>query len=88
VNWIYQFHNSDEDGGGLYTTAFYFVVTTIMTVGYGDLTAQSISEKVLCILLMIIGVIAFSFATGALSSIIQSQDTIEAKLNERLSIVD
>lgn len=59
-----------------------------MTVGYGDIVAQSIGEKILCILLMIIGVIAFSFATGALSSIIQSQDMIEAKLNEKLSIVD
>jgi Ion channel len=41
-----------------------------MTVGYGDITSQSILEKIICCMLMIIGVIAFSFATGALSSII------------------
>jgi hypothetical protein len=43
-----------------------------MTVGYGDITAISYSEKILCIILMLIGVISFSFATGAISSIITS----------------
>lgn len=54
----------------LYITSFYFTVTTIMTVGYGDITAFSMIERVICIFLMLIGVVAFSFATGAISSII------------------
>ena len=58
----------------LYITSFYFTTTTILTVGYGDISAISKSEKVLCIILMIIGVISFSFATGSLSSIIANYD--------------
>lgn len=54
----------------LYVTSFYFSVTTIVTVGYGDITAISAGEKIVAVILMITGVIAFSFATGALSSII------------------
>jgi hypothetical protein len=54
----------------LYVTSFYFTVTTIMTVGYGDITAISLMERLLCILLMLIGVVAFSYATGSISSII------------------
>lgn len=34
---------------------------------------------------MIIGVVAFSFATGALSSIIANYDSTEAKLKERMN---
>jgi Ion channel len=56
----------------LYITSFYFTVTTIMTVGYGDITANSSLEKIICIFLMLIGVVAFSFATGAISSIISN----------------
>lgn len=56
-----------------------------MTVGYGDITAYSITEKVICIFLMLIGVIAFSFATGAISSIISNQDSAEANLREKLA---
>jgi hypothetical protein len=54
----------------LYITSLYFIVTTIMTVGYGDIHAVNISEKLLSILLMLIGVVSVSFATGAISSII------------------
>lgn len=56
--------------GELYMTSFYFTITTIVTVGYGDITAVSVIEKVVAVFLMITGVIAFSFATGTLASII------------------
>ena len=72
----------------LYTASYYFIVTTIMTVGYGDITAISYSEKILCIILMLIGVISFSFATGAISSIITSQDTAEAKLKLKMATLE
>ena len=54
---------------GLYCTSFYFTIATITTVGYGDLHAENVLERGLSIIIMIIGVISFSFATGSLSSI-------------------
>ena len=52
-----------------YITSFYFTITTITTVGYGDISAGTTSEKIICIFIMLIGVIAFSFASGSLASI-------------------
>ena len=69
----------------LYVTSFYYTTTTILTVGYGDITAISLYEKLLCIILMIIGVISFSFTTGALSSIISNYDSSEASLKYKIS---
>jgi len=37
---------------------------------------------------MLIGVLAFSIATGALSSIIMNQDWSEAKLKEKISVLN
>jgi hypothetical protein len=74
--------------GELYMTAFYFTVTTLVTVGYGDITPYSIEEKLLCILLMLIGVISFSFATGALASIITSHDSKEALIAEKIATLN
>jgi hypothetical protein len=37
---------------------------------------------------MLIGVIAFSFATGALSSIMQNYDNASAKLQERITVLN
>jgi hypothetical protein len=73
------------DDYNLYVTSFYFSITTIVTVGYGDITAISAAEKILACFLMIFGVIAFSFATGALSSIISNIDQSEALLKEKMT---
>lgn len=38
-NWIYKMNLVDAPISELYVSAFYFTVTTIVTVGYGDITA-------------------------------------------------
>jgi hypothetical protein len=75
MNWIYVKGYNDMDNSNLYMTSFYFTVTTIVTVGYGDITPVSIIEKIICVCLMITGVIGFSFVTGALASIISNEDS-------------
>ena len=72
----------------LYITAFYFTVTTLVTVGYGDIAPDSVEEKILCILLMLLGVISFSFTTGALASIITSHDSKEAIISEKIATLN
>jgi voltage-gated potassium channel Kch len=86
-NWIFHFNYVDSDVVELYITSYYYTVTTIMTVGYGDITAQSIGEKLLAILLMLIGVVAFSFATGSISSIIANADSAEDMLKHKMEIL-
>jgi len=46
------------------------------------------SEKILSIILMIVGVISFSFATGSLSSIIANYDQYEAVLQEKIATLN
>ena len=59
---------------GLYCLAFYWSVTTITTVGYGDITGTNNYERVFCSFIMVVGVILFSMANGALASIMTSLD--------------
>ena len=53
-----------------YLVAFYFTVTTVTTVGYGDVSITTPYEMVFCILTMLVGVVAFSFGSGSLASIL------------------
>ena len=69
-HWIRVFGFEYFSNYDLYITAVYFTVTTITTVGYGDIYATETAERMLGILTMLIGVIAFSFSTGSLSSIV------------------
>jgi Ion channel len=87
-NWIYMRNYSEAEDYDLYVTSFYFVVTTFVTVGYGDITAYSVMEKVMCIILMIIGVLVFSFTTGSLSAIITSIDSRETQLKEKIATLN
>ena len=63
-----------EDIPTLYLRSVYWATITMTTVGYGDISGQNPTERLVNILVMLIGVIAFSFMTGALSSILQNVD--------------
>ena len=84
-NWIFIGGYTEYMDYELYIVSFYFTVTTIVTVGYGDITPKNSGERVICMLLMIIGVISFSIGTGILSSIIANYDSALAKLEEKMS---
>lgn len=48
--------------------SFWFVVVTLTTVGYGDVTPGSFSAKIISVMLLVMGVFIFSTLTGAISS--------------------
>ena len=62
-------------------------MTTITTVGFGDISGDTGFEQLICIALMVIGVISFSFATGTLSSILSNMDSSQAKLKHKLRLL-
>ena len=47
---------------------FYFVIVTLTTVGYGDVTPKTFNEKIISIVLIVIGVFIFSTIIAAISS--------------------
>lgn len=57
-----------------YLTAFYFIITTFSTVGYGDISATNETEKVFCILIMVAGVTAFAAGTSELTNLLSNYD--------------
>ena len=73
----------DLSGSDLYVMAIYFVLTTVSTVGYGDLVPTTTYERLFCVVLMFVGVSAFTFVSGALSSIISNYDQSQAALQEK-----
>ena len=62
---LLDLRNSIETKAEIYVTALYFVITTMTTVGYGDITQVTILERCLAILILIIGSVLFSFLAGS-----------------------
>lgn len=65
----------------------YWALQTLTTVGYGDIHAYSVSEKIAALAWMIIGVGFYSFTIGNLSSIINTIDVKAAHLQQKLNIL-
>lgn len=81
-NWLTLKRESIVDSGEAlgghmqtYFISLYFVTQTITTVGYGDVSASGTVERIFVVLLMLIGVFAFTFASGSLASIMQNVDS-------------
>jgi Trk-type K+ transport system membrane component len=68
--WLSNYKEYEKENSNLYIVAFYWIISTITTVGYGDISGTNNVERVFCSACMFIGVIAFSIANGSLASII------------------
>ena len=69
-NWIFKLNIQDNSYIDIYLTSVYFIIVTITTVGYGDITGDSMPEILFQILLLIIGTIAYSFIISYISNYI------------------
>ena len=83
-SWVTSAGFMDYERFDLYWAAIYFSITTITTVGYGDVSAKNTYERMLGSAAMILGVISFSYATSALSSLIQDDDLKKAPYTAKI----
>lgn len=98
LNWLNAdsskegpFRPEDTEGGdrvwSVYLAAFYFTVTTIMSVGYGDVTAQNTSERLLVVFIELFGGFVFAMIVASLTSVMTSQDTNVSATGQQLDAV-
>jgi hypothetical protein len=83
-SWL-VFDDVREPQGIQYLNAMYYVTTTVLTVGYGDIHPISFVEICLVIVMELIGVFFYSFVCSLMISIIASplKNTFASR-NERL----
>ena len=71
-----------------YVTSLYWVVTTMSTVGYGDLLPQTVFERFMTMWVMIGGVAFFATITGTISEVISSSARSVVRFDEFIGEVD
>ena len=82
--WVEAAGYSDLKELDLYLAGIYFTITTFTTVGYGDISSKNTPERLLGCATMIIGVLAFSYATGTFSSLISNEDAKKAEYQKKM----
>ncbi|EER15654.1 Cyclic nucleotide-gated olfactory channel, putative [Perkinsus marinus ATCC 50983] len=67
-----------------YAACLYFMISTITTVGYGDIHASNHHERVFCIICEIVAGNLFALFSGLLCSLILTYDEVGADFRARL----
>lgn len=73
-SWIDNVIFQNDSPLDLYITSFYWAITTICTVGYGDVHSVTDIERVFNILWICIGVAFYSYTVGTLTNIISANN--------------
>ena len=79
--WVIRFGFMDADSSVQYLASVYWALQTLTTVGFGDINAYTVTEKITAIVWMISGIGFYSFTIGNLSQIIASIDIRQEILN-------
>ena len=85
--WVSRCGYRDSDTWSKYLASIYWAVTTVTTVGYGDISGKTDLEMILCVIWMFIGVGFYSFTIGSLSSFLTSIDTRESVLSAKMAAI-
>ena len=87
-NWISSSNLTELKSYEIYIASLYFNLSTIFTIGYGDILSVSIYERIFNNIIMMVGVLLFSFTLSSLGNIITTYDKITKNYLNRLDILD
>ena len=87
-NWIVNFNHSNKSFKELYLIAIYYTITTLTTVGYGDISCISPNEKIFGLFMEVIGICAYSWALTEISNYIKVLNDKTEELSKKIQILD
>ena len=81
----------NEDGtwhpapfGHLYTASMLWALTTMSTIGYGDIKAIGNAEKLYSMVIMLVGSVIFGVVVGGMTQLIAQLDAVTNRAQERI----
>jgi hypothetical protein len=78
----------DQPKATRYLAALYWAMSTLTTVGYGDLIPVSDKERIYAMLAMIIGGSFYGYIIGSMTSVITDLDIDSRAFNDRMEMLD
>ena len=87
-NWVYRYDLLEKSINYKYILSFYFSLTTLLSVGYGDVIPSTINERILVSVYMILCAFFYSFLVTLISFLFSKKETKLALLQEKENILN
>ena len=87
-NWIVHTNIINDTFFGKYVASLYFMITTMTTVGYGDIVCISFIERIYHIILLVIGTLLYTFLVSKIGNYLRDQSHEQIKLGKDLNILE
>lgn len=85
---IDEYLGPGEPSDRRYLSALYWAMSTLTTVGYGDLIPTSDKERMYAMFAMIVGGSFYGYIIGCMTSVITDMDIDARAFNERMEMLD
>ena len=87
-NWILNLNMNMQNFISIYICSFYYIITTITTVGYGDIQITSMTERVFELFFLIVGTCLYSWMLTSASNYIIKMNEKNIKFDQKIKILD
>ena len=87
-NWIIYKELDTSPFITIYLSSIYFLITTVTSVGYGDIIGSTFTEIIFQIFLLIVGIIAYSWLISSISNYVKENNKQSEIFNQKLGILN
>ena len=87
-NWISRNGFQNQSHSLLYLTSFYYLITTMTTVGYGDIVVASFSETIFQIIVLSVGITVYSWIVSNIGNYVKNESYASMRFNKDGTILE
>lgn len=87
-SWIDRLHPKPTTSADIYIVSFYWAISTICTVGFGDIGPFTMIEKLFNIAWIGVGVAFYSYTLGTLSSLLNNLNRKKSVISSRFAFMN
>jgi hypothetical protein len=74
LSWVVRQGIQDESVNMKYLQSIYWALQTLTTVGFGDIGAKTVNERIFAMLWMLIGIAFYSIMFGNITNLLDNLD--------------